>query len=92
MNPMNKYLVEFMGTLLLVYVILVLKTPVAIGAALTVAILLGGKISGGNFNPVVTLVMTVSGKADKKHLIPYVLAQSAGGLLALELYKKKLLF
>lgn len=92
MNDLNKYLVEFVGTLFLVYVILALKTPIAIGAALTIAILLGGKISGGNFNPIVTLVMTMSGKVKNRHLLPYILAQAAGGIAALELYKKKMLF
>lgn len=92
MNDLNKYLVEFVGTLFLVYVILALKTPIAIGAALTIAILVGGKISGGNFNPIVTLVMTMSGKSKNRHLLPYILAQAAGGIAALELYKKKMLF
>jgi glycerol uptake facilitator-like aquaporin len=92
MNDLNKYLVEFVGTLFFVYIILALKTPIAIGAALTIAILVGGKISGGNFNPVVTLVMTMSGKARNKHLLPYILAQAAGGITALELYKRKMLF
>lgn len=88
MNDLNKYLVEFVGTLFFVYIILAIKTPLAIGAALTVAILLGGKISGGNFNPVVTAVMTMSGKAKSKHLLPYILAQVAGAITALELYKR----
>tara|TARA_X000000950_G_C13531501_1_gene503830 strand:- start:78 stop:356 length:279 start_codon:yes stop_codon:yes gene_type:complete len=92
MNPLNKYLVEFVGTFFFVYVILAVKQPLAIGAALTVAILLGGKISGGNFNPVVTLVMTMKGKAQNKHLLPYILAQVAGALMALEVFKKKLMF
>ena len=46
---MDKYLVEFFGTMFLVYVILVTGDALAIGAALAVAILVGGKISGGNF-------------------------------------------
>lgn len=92
MNDLNKYLVEFVGTLFLVYVILALKTPIAIGAALTIAILVGGKISGGNFNPIVTLVMNMSGEAKNRHLLPYILAQAAGGITALELYKRNMLF
>ena len=89
MNDLNKYLVEFVGTLFFVYIILAIKTPLAIGAALTVAILLGGKISGGNFNPAVTLAMTMAGKAQNKHLLPYILAQVAGAITALELFKRK---
>ncbi len=92
MNALNKYLVEFLGTLFIIYVILVIKTPIAIGAAVTLAILIGGNISGGNYNPVVTLAMTLSDNVDRKHLIPYIVAQSAGGLLAIQLYKKNLVF
>ena len=89
MNDLNKYLVEFVGTLFFVYIILAIKTPLAIGAALTVAILLGGKISGGNFNPAVTIAMTMAGKAKNKHLLPYILAQVAGAITAIELFKRK---
>lgn len=85
---LNQYLVEFLGTLFLVYVILATGDPLAIGAALTVAILIGGKISGGNFNPAVTLALTL-GKRQSKHLvIPYMLSQLAGAYLAMELYKQ----
>jgi len=86
---MNKYLVEFVGTLFFIYIILAVGQPLAIGAALVIAILIGGKISGGNFNPAVTIAMTVAGKSEQKDMLPYILAQVSGGLLALELYKRK---
>ena len=50
---MNKFLVEFLGTLFFLYVILATGNALAIGAALAIAILVGGAISGGNFNPAV---------------------------------------
>ena len=80
---MNKFLVEFVGTLFLLYVILVTGNWLAIGAALAIAVLLGGPISGGNFNPAVTIMMVSAGKQPKSDLIPYILAQVAGGLAAL---------
>ena len=46
---MNKYLVEFLGTLFFLYVILATGNALAIGAALAVAIWVGGNISGGNY-------------------------------------------
>ena len=85
---MNKYLVEFIGTLFFLYVILATGNAVAIGAALAIAIMLGGKISGGNFNPAVSVMMAAGGKLPLKDVVPYVLAQVAGGLAALELYKR----
>ncbi len=85
---MNKFLVEFLGTLFLLYVILATNNALAIGAALAISILVGGHISGGNFNPAVSVMMVSAGKLPKNDLIPYVLAQVAGGLAALELFKR----
>ena len=85
---MNKFVVEFLGTMFFLYVILASGNPLAIGLALVVAILVGGKISGGNFNPAVSVMMTAAGKLKKADLLPYIVAQVAGGLAALELHKK----
>jgi glycerol uptake facilitator-like aquaporin len=85
---MNKILVEFLGTLFFLYVIIATGNALAIGAALAIAIMIGGKISGGNFNPAVTIMMAVAGKQSMKDVIPYILAQVAGGLAAFELYKR----
>ena len=48
----------------------------------------GGKISGGNFNPAVTIMMAAAKKMPSSDVVPYIIAQIAGGLLALELYKR----
>lgn len=85
---MNKYLVEFLGTMFFLYVILATGSAIPIGLALTVAIMVGGNISGGNYNPAVSIMMTAAGKLPKKDLVPYIVAQIAGGLAALELYKR----
>ena len=76
---MNKYLVEFLGTLFFLYVILATGNAMAIGAALALAILVGGPISGGNFNPAVSVMMVSAGKLQNKELLPYILSQVAGG-------------
>jgi aquaporin Z len=85
---MNKYIVEFLGTLFFLYVILATGNALAIGAALALAILVGGNISGGNYNPAVSVMMVAAGKLPKNDLLPYILSQVAGGLAALELYKR----
>jgi aquaporin Z len=85
---MNKYLAEFLGTGFFVYVILATGNPIAIGAALALAILLSMNISGGHINPAVSLVMASIGKIETSELIPYILAQLFGGLVALEIYKR----
>ena len=84
---MNKYLVEYLGSLFFMYIILATKNALAIGAALAVAIILGGDISGGMYNPMVAVVMLVKGVLARSDFIPYVLAQIAGGLTAYELFK-----
>ena len=83
---MQKYLVEFLGTLFFLYVIMATGDAFAIGAALAIAIMIGGPISGGNFNPAVSVMMFNAGKLSKKDLIPYIVAQIAGGLAAYQLY------
>lgn len=85
---MNNYIVEFLGTLFFLYVILATGNALAIGAALAIAVIVGGPISGGNFNPAVSIMMVSAGKLPKSELIPYILAQVSGGLAALELYKR----
>tara|TARA_B100000886_G_C20268594_1_gene426040 strand:+ start:149 stop:409 length:261 start_codon:yes stop_codon:yes gene_type:complete len=84
---MNKYLVEFVGTLFLLFVILVSGEAIPIGLALILAIMLGGKISGGHFNPAVSVMMFLNKKIQAQDLLFYVLAQVLGGAVALQLYK-----
>jgi aquaporin Z len=84
---MNKYIVEFLGTLFLVFVILATGNYLAIGAALAIAVLLGGAISGGAFNPAVAIVLLVSGKIPSKDIIPYIVAEIAGALAAFQLVR-----
>jgi aquaporin Z len=84
---MNKYVVEFLGTLLLVFVILATGNYLAIGAALALAVLLGGAISGGAFNPAVALSLLASGKLSASDVVPYIVVEVAGALAAVQLYK-----
>jgi aquaporin Z len=81
----HKYLVEFLGTALLVYVVLKTGNYLAIGSALAIAIFLGGAISGGAFNPAVAIALAFSGKMDGSDLIPYVVAEILGALAAYKL-------
>lgn len=85
---MNPIIVEFIGTLFFLYVVLATGNPLAIGAALTIAVIIGGGISGGYFNPAITIMMVMANKLPRKEVIPYILAQVAGGLAALEIFKR----
>ncbi len=86
---MINYLVEFLGTFLFFYIILESNQyghlqPFIIAIGLLVAILLFGKISGGHFNPAVSLMLI--DKNDSSKLIGYILAQIAGGVMAYKVH------
>lgn len=84
---MNKYLVEFLGSMFIVFVIFATGNWLAIGASLAIAILLGGAISGGAFNPAVTISLYAAGKIPKADVLPYTIVQILGGLAAFYAYK-----
>lgn len=87
---MNKYITEFLGTFFLVLTIGCtgigassgVIAPLAIGAALMVMIYAGGHISGGHYNPAVTLAVWIRGRVKTIDVIPYILAQLLAALAA----------
>jgi aquaporin Z len=87
---MGKYAVEFIGTFFFVLTIGMTviapgagdMAPLAIGAALMVMIYAGGHISGGHYNPAVTLAVFLRGKCALKDVPGYMVAQVAGGAVA----------
>src|SRR3954468_13726840 len=86
-TTMNKYLTEFIGTFFLVLTIGCTVVPgapgvippLAIGSALMVMIFAGGHISGGHYNPAVTLAVWIRGKCSSVDAIAYWVAQPAEG-------------
>ena len=67
--------VEYLGTSLLIGAVSFTGAPLLIVAALAIAIALGGKVSGGHFNPAVTAWALLSGKIGQAKAMTYVLAQ-----------------
>ena len=57
--------------------------PIAIAVGLLAAIYFGGKISGGHYNPAVSIMMLVKGNIDTGTAVSYIIAQIIGGLSAL---------
>jgi aquaporin Z len=92
----RKYLVEFIGTFFLVLTVgctvlpgaLKLEMargvipPLAIGAALMVMVYAGGHISGGHYNPAVTLAVTLRGKCKPEDAPIYMMSQVLGAIVA----------
>ncbi len=85
---MRRYVAEFIGTFFLVLTVcLTVLTnaglaPLAIGAALAAMVFAGGHLSGGHFNPAVTLAVFLRGKLAARDVGPYMAAQLLGGLAA----------
>ena len=88
---MNKYIVEFLGTLFLTFIFFATNNFLAIGAALAIAIMLGKTISGGAFNPAIAFALMSAGKIPRTDLVPYIIAEFAGGLAGFQLAKYGLL-
>ena len=84
---MLNYLVELLGTFFFLSVILSQGQAIPIGMALAVAIYFGGNISGGHFNPAVTIMKMMDSSTSVSNGVVYIIAQVIGGLLALQFYK-----
>ena len=79
---MKKYITEFIGTFFLVLTIGLTGNPLAIGAALMVMIYAGGHISGGHYNPAVTLAVLIRGRISISDAMVYMGSQLAGAIAA----------
>jgi len=87
---MNKYITEFIGTFFLVLTIgccviiggAGVIAPLAIGSVLMVMVYAGGHISGGHYNPAVTLAVWLRGRCPAKDVVPYWLAQVIAAVIA----------
>lgn len=90
MENLKKYLVEFIGTFFLVFVVASTALwggdgvipAIAIGAALMVMVYAGGYISGGHYNPAVSLAAAIRGALPWIQWVPYAIFQILGGLAA----------
>jgi aquaporin Z len=85
---MRKYVTEFIGTFFLVLTVCVsvltssILAPIAIGAVLMTMVYAGGHISGGHYNPAVSLAVFLRGKLPVMDLLAYWAAQLAAALVA----------
>src|SRR5258708_33197103 len=85
----RKWIVEFIGTFFLVYVIgcvslqdHVLLGHLALGASLMVMIFAGGHISGAHYNPAVALGVWIRGACTALEAGFYLVAQAIGAIVA----------
>ena len=87
---LKKCFVEFIGTFFLVLTVgcTVFSSgegvipAIAIGLVLMVMVYAGGHVSGGHYNPAVSLAAAIRGALGWKDILPYWIAQLAGGAVA----------
>lgn len=86
---LNKFFAELFGTFVFLAVIITsvesrskAQAWIKIGVALSVSILAFGFISGGHFNPAVSLMFFANNKLSVQELAVYIIAQILGALLA----------
>jgi len=83
-----KYIVEGIGTFVLVFTVGAAVAsrsplaPLAIGAALMVMVYAGGHVSGGHYNPAVTLAVLLRRRIGLRDAVAYWTAQLGAGVLA----------
>lgn len=91
----NKYLAELVGTFILVFVgsmsvlaaaetrsPVMVAVPLGFGLGLMAAIYAVGHVSGGHFNPAVTLAMWLDKRTSTSDLIGYWIGQIVGAIIA----------
>ena len=85
---MSRYVTELVGTFFLVLTIGLTAmngtplAPIAIGSVLMTMVYMGGHISGAHYNPAVSVAVLIRGKMETRDVIPYVLSQITGAILA----------
>jgi len=85
---LGKYITEFIGTFFLVLTITLCiiteqqMAPLAIGGTLAVMVFMGGHISGGHYNPAVSVAAFLRGALPVKEIFPYIIFQTLGACAA----------
>jgi aquaporin Z len=85
---MKSWLTEFIGTFFLVLTVCLTAptgnplAPLAIGCSLMIMVYMGGHISGGHYNPAVSLAAAIRGALPTGQLVPYWVAQLLGAVVA----------
>jgi len=74
----KQYSCELIGTFFLTLAVLVTSNPLAVGIMLAGLVYIGTFISGGHYNPAVTLSLWLNGRFSLHHVPGYMLAQLCG--------------
>lgn len=86
----RRYLVEFIGMFIFMFAVLGIvasgantaATAIGVGSVLMTMVYAGGHISGGHFNPAVSIAAFLRGALQLRDLGPYIVSQFLGSLAA----------
>jgi glycerol uptake facilitator-like aquaporin len=81
-----QFLVELLGTFIILVIIIYTGNPWLIGLAFAALITFGLLISGGMYNPAVSTMFYLNGTINSTQFILFVVAQLLGGVFAYLFY------
>uniref|UniRef100_A0A6C0H618 Major intrinsic protein n=1 Tax=viral metagenome TaxID=1070528 RepID=A0A6C0H618_9ZZZZ len=84
---MHKYFAEFIGTLLLTFVIIKTGNYFAIGLILAICVFIFEGVSDCCFNPAVAIAFFHMNKISQNDLFFYIIVEICGALVAVEIVK-----
>ena len=82
MKNCDHLLVEFVGTFFLVFAICFTANPLAVGLILAAMVYMGKHISGGHYNPAVSIAVWLRGKMKNVEMVWHIIAQCVGAFAA----------
>lgn len=80
---MKRFMIELIGTFFLTLAIALTGNPLCYGLIFAAVIYLGAHMSGGYYNPAITVALAMQGKHKRDHLLHLFFGQIAGAFLAL---------
>lgn len=84
----QSYLASFIATTIFIFVCIATENPLAIGATLSLVIILFSNLTDGGVNASLTIAQSSMGKIPINDVLPFIFVQVMGGLVAVQLFKR----
>lgn len=85
---LQSYLASFIATTIFIFVCIATENAIAIGATLSLVIILFSALGDGGVNPAITITQASMGKIPVNDVLPFIMVQVLGGLVAAQLFKR----
>ena len=86
MKTVLPLLSEYLGTFLLIFIIMITTNPYIIGITVTIILILISKYSGGMINPAVTYTMYLQSKISLQDFLTFIFIQFFAALSSYGVY------